>query len=144
MADGVQPDLVLILLGGNDWNKHIKDQYEPGRERWQPLPLRSTALLSLLDGLVITPLRRQITGKSWSDVTKTIGRPEDLNGDRRMFGERSPLHRFRPQAVSAGYAADLEALVHCARSQSVRASSLPSPMPMARRLLTRSSSRISG
>lgn len=110
MAEAVEPDLVLILLGGNDWNKHIKDHHEPDRAGWQPLPMRKTALPSVLNDMLIVPLRRQPTGSSWSDRTLTIVRPEDLSGGRRTYGERVPRQRFEPEAVSPAYAADLDAL----------------------------------
>lgn len=127
MAAEVQPDLVLVLLGGNDWNKHIKDHFEPGRDRWQPLPFRSTALGRVLDGLVIAPLRGQPSSQSWANRTLRIERPEDLNGGRKMFGDRAPLHRFNPDAVTPGYAADLDTLGALCKELKLRCMFLTQP-----------------
>lgn len=119
---GLQPDLVVVLLGGNDWNRHIKAHFEPdaARETSRLPPLRRTALLRVLDSLVVAPLRMKLTGRTWGDTTMTVREPQDLNGDRTRHSARSPRHRWVPEAVSAGYAADLERLAAQCRERKLR------------------------
>jgi lysophospholipase L1-like esterase len=117
----LQPDLVLILLGGNDWNKHIKDHFEPGRDGWKPLPFRLTALPLVINRLVVMPLRKE-TGAApgWTQRAQVINGPEDLNGGRRFFPQRQPLERFEPAAVAASYQADLQSIAALCRERSLR------------------------
>jgi len=101
----LEPDLVIFLIGANDWAKHIKDRFE--RNFWKPVSLRDSALGMVLDGAVISPLRRRITGKTWSDQTHVIDGLEDLTRSGQLSLHRPVTHKFRPTEVAAEYAATL-------------------------------------
>jgi len=116
----LKPDVVLLMLGGNDWNKQIKDHFEPGRNAWSPLPFRLTALARVIDRHLIAPLRRQAGRRSAADAVLYVDGPEDLNAQRRMFNDRGPRHRYEPTEVAPGYAADLESLGATCREKGLR------------------------
>lgn len=129
VAARLEPELVLVLLGGNDWNKHIKDHFEPDRASWswRPIPFRLTVFPNVLASLVIDPLRRKLTGRGPADGTLRIDRPEDLNGGRRMYGDRTPRHSFLPATVSPSYAADLERIGAACHERQLRCMFLTQP-----------------
>ncbi len=101
----LEPDLVILLIGANDWAKHIKDRFE--RNSWKPVSLRDSALGMMLDGTVISPLRRRITGRTWSDQTHVIDGLEGLTRSGQLSLRRPVTHKFRPTEVAAEYAATL-------------------------------------
>lgn len=106
-----QPDLVTILVGGNDWNKHIRDQFEPDRDPYQPATLRESALGKLLARYVTTPLRVKLMGGASTDRHVVVERPDAFNATKPMRSlERPVKYISRPMEVSAGYAADLQTL----------------------------------
>jgi lysophospholipase L1-like esterase len=125
----LKPDLVLILLGANDWNKQIKDHFEPRRDAFKPLPFRLTALPRVIDTLVVAPLRKQTSGgaRSWADRTIVINAAEDFNGGRRRFTQRQPVHRWVPAEVAPSYRADLEAIAALCKERTLRCVWLSQP-----------------
>lgn len=105
----LEPSLVLILVGANDWNKHIKDQFESRRGKWHPPVLRYTILGVAVDNLILSPLRRKVTGRSWADMTLVVDNPTALTQDGAKRGlQRANKQVFRPTEVAPGYAADLK------------------------------------
>lgn len=98
----LEPDLIIFLLGANDWNKHIRDWFEPGRNSWKPVSLRNSALGMILDDKVISPVWRKITGRSWADQTHVFDGPSKHPSLRRPV-----RHTFRPAEVVSDYAATL-------------------------------------
>jgi lysophospholipase L1-like esterase len=103
----LEPDLVIVLVGANDWIKHIKDQFdEPERNLWKPVSLNQSALGRVLDGTVISPLRRRITGRTWSDQSRVVDGLEGLIFQPLSL-QRPVMHTFRPTEVAADYAATL-------------------------------------
>lgn len=110
LKDVVQldPSLVLVLLGANDWNKQIKDQFEPRRGKWHPPALRYTVLGVAIDGLIMSPLRKKVTGRSWADTTLIVDSPTALTQDGAKLGfQRTIKQVFRPNEVDPSFAADL-------------------------------------
>jgi len=101
----LEPDLVIFLVGANDWAKQIKDRFE--HNFWKPVSLRDSALGMILDGAVISPLRRRITGRTWSDQTHVIDGLEGLTRSDQLSLHRPVTHTFRPTEVAADYAATL-------------------------------------
>ena len=116
----LHPDLVLILLGANDWNKHIRDHFEPGRERFAQRPFRLTALPRVISGVLAPVLRRGAGAPDWANQTLVINAPEDMNNRRRTFLERHPLHRWAPEAVAPAYQAELQAMDELCRRHQLR------------------------
>ena len=106
----LEPDLVIFLIGANDWAKHIKDRFE--RSSWKPVSLRDSALGMVLDGAVISPMRRRITGRTWSDQANVIDGLEGLTRSEQLSLHRSVTHTFRPTEVAADYAATLREISH--------------------------------
>lgn len=103
----LEPDVVVFLLGGNDWNRHIRERYEPDLDAWSAVPLRRSVVVALLDRAIITPLRRKLWGKSWADSDLTLGGPQDLTkASPRTLG-RKVQHVFRPAEVLPSYAQTL-------------------------------------
>jgi len=103
----LEPDLVIFLLGANDWIKHVKDRFEePERNFRKPVSLRDSALGTVLDGAVISPLRRRITGRTLSDRAHVVDGLEGLIFQRPSL-QRPVTHTFRPTEVAADYAATL-------------------------------------
>ncbi len=123
----LKPDLVLILLGGNDWNRHIRLHHEPGFDAWKPLPFRVTALPRVLDSLVISPLRRSSGGTSWADTSRKIDGPQDFAPGRSRHSDRQPRHSFLPQAVAPAYAAEVQSLGVLCREERLRCLFLTQP-----------------
>lgn len=101
----LEPDLVIFLIGANDWAKHIKDRFE--RISWKPVSLRDSALGIVLDGAVISPMQRRIAGRTWSDQAHVIDSLEGLTRSGQLSLHRSVTHTFRPTEVAADYAATL-------------------------------------
>lgn len=112
----LQPALVLFLLGANDWNKHIKDHFEAQRESWRPPPLRYTLVGQAADGLLVSPLRRWLTGRSWSDITD----PSTVYQGKQRDFTRTSHHVLRPVQVAPGYAGDLAQLGATCRALRIR------------------------
>ena len=107
---GLAPDLVIIMLGANDWNKHVKDHFEARREAWRPPALRYTIGGMALDAMVLSPLRRWLTGRSWADTDVVVGDPAVLYMGEQLAMERVSTHSFRPDAVAPWFAEDLRRL----------------------------------
>jgi len=101
----LEPDLVIFLVGANDWAKQIKDRFE--HNFWKPVSLRDSALGMILDGAVISPLRRRITGRTSADQTDVIDGLEGLTRSGQLSLHRPVTHTFRPTEVAADYAATL-------------------------------------
>jgi lysophospholipase L1-like esterase len=101
----LEPDLIIFLIGANDWDKQIKDRFE--RNFWKPVSLRDSALGLILDGAVISPVRRRITGRTWADEAHVVDGLEGLTRSGQLSLHRSVTHTFRPTEVSADYAATL-------------------------------------
>lgn len=100
-------DLVIFLIGANDWIKHIKDRFEkPERNFWKPASLNESALGRVLQGTVISPLRRRITGRTPWDRDHVVDGLEGLIFQQRSL-QRPETHTFRPTEVAADYAATL-------------------------------------
>lgn len=103
----LEPDLIIFLLGANDWNKHIRDWFEPGRNSWKPVSLRYSALGMILDDKVISPARRKITGRTWADQARVVDGPKGLAWSNQPSLRRPVTHTFRPAEVASDYAATL-------------------------------------
>jgi lysophospholipase L1-like esterase len=101
----LEPDLIIFLSGANDWDKQIKDRFE--HNFWKPVSLRDSALGIVVDGAVISPLRRRITGRTWADQTNVIDGLEGLTRSGQLSLHRPVTHTFRPTEVAADYAATL-------------------------------------
>ena len=101
----LEPDLVIFLIGANDWAKHIKDRFE--RNSWEPLSLRDSALGMVLDGAVISPAQRKISGRAWSDRAHVLDGLEGLTRSGQLSVHRPVTHTFRPTEVAADYARTL-------------------------------------
>ena len=101
----LEPDLIIFLFGANDWNKHIRDWFEPGRNSWKPVSLRYSAVGAILDDKVISPLRRKITGRGWVDQARVVD--EGLAWGKPSSLLRPVTHTFRPAEVAPDYAATL-------------------------------------
>ena len=101
----LEPDMIIFLLGANDWNKQIRDWFEPRRNSWKPVSLRYSALGMILDDQVISPVRRKITGKGWADQARVID--EGLPWSKQPSLRRPVTHTFRPTEVASDYAATL-------------------------------------
>jgi lysophospholipase L1-like esterase len=101
----LEPDLIIFLLGANDWNKHIRDWFEPGRNSWKPVALRHSAVGMILDEKVISPARRKLTGRAWADQARVVD--EGLPWSKQPSLLRPVTHTFRPAEVAADYAATL-------------------------------------
>ena len=101
----LEPDLIIFLIGANDWVKHIKDRFE--HNFWKPVSLRDSALGLILDGAVISPVRRRITGRTSSDQTNVIDGLEGLTRSGQLSLQRPVIHTFRPTEVAADYATRL-------------------------------------
>lgn len=124
----LRPDLVLVLLGANDWNKHIKDHFEPRREPWRPPAFRYSLLGKAIDGQLISPIRRLLTGRSWADVTLVVDSPTALTQDGWKLGlDRATRHSFRPAQVAQHYAADLLRLGRLCSERKLRCLFLTQP-----------------
>ena len=103
----LEPDLVIFLLGANDWIKHIKGRFEePELNFWKSVSLVNSALGRVLDGTVISPLRRRITGRTLSDRAHVVDGLEGLIFQQRSL-QRPVTRTFRPTEVAADYAATL-------------------------------------
>jgi lysophospholipase L1-like esterase len=121
VAAPLQPDLVLLLLGGNDWNRQIRLHFEPKLEARPLLPFRMTALPRLVDGLVISPLRELMGHKrDWVDTSEQINSVQDFARGRKRYADRHPRLEYRATAVSAEYAAELVKLGTLCRDQALR------------------------
>lgn len=101
----LEPDLIIFLVGANDWAKQIKDRFE--HNFWKPVSLRDSALGMIVDGTVISPLRRRITGRTWSDQTHVIDGLEGLTRSGQLSLHRTVTREFRPTQVATEYAATL-------------------------------------
>jgi len=101
----LEPDLSIFLVGANDWNKHIRDRFEPGRNSWKPVSLRYSPLGIILDDKVISPVRRKITGRTWADQARIVD--EGLAWSKQSSLLRPVTHMFRPTEVAPDYAATL-------------------------------------
>lgn len=101
----LEPDLVIFLIGANDWAKQIKDRFE--HHFWKPVSLRDSALGMVLDGAVLSPMRRRITGRTWSDQAHVVDGLEALTRKEQVSLNRPVTHMFRPTEVAADYAATL-------------------------------------
>jgi hypothetical protein len=61
----------------------------------------------VLDGTVISPMRRRITGRTWSDQAHVIDGLDALTRSGQLSLHRPVTHTFRPTEVAADYAATL-------------------------------------
>jgi lysophospholipase L1-like esterase len=103
----LEPDLVIVLLGANDWNRQVKKRFERDLDSWRPVSLRYSALGSVLDGAVISPARRSITGRNWSDRAVVVDSLRGLTRSEQLSLRRPITYTFRPAEVAAGYAETL-------------------------------------
>src|SRR5256885_589268 len=101
----LDPDLIIFLIGANDWVKHIKDRFE--WHFWKPVSLRHSALGMVLDGAVISPMQRRIAGRAWSDQAHVIDGPEGLTRTEQLSLHRPVTYTFHPTEVAADYVATL-------------------------------------
>lgn len=124
----LQPDLLLILVGGNDWNKHIRDAHEPSRDAYRPPQFHHSPLGGILSSLVVTPLRRLVVGQSSWDQHLVIERPDGFNGDKpQQSRQRSTRHVFRPTAVADSYRREMDEISRTCRERALRCVFLTQP-----------------
>jgi len=117
----LQPDLVIILVGANDWNKHIRDQFEGDRERYWPATLRESTLGKLIARYLLTPLRKRISGVNSADQHLVADHPDVFNADKpRRSLQRPVMHTLLIHDVSAGYRADMVTLSSLCKEIAVR------------------------
>lgn len=120
-----QPDVVLIMVGVNDWNRHIVSVLSPelleqsgprkeraNRETWRSrFHLKTSALGILIERLMTTMAVRQ------EYKPRRIPETGAFLNEKGSSMERPVVRSFRPETVSAEYATDLENLVKaCDRS----------------------------
>lgn len=122
-----QPDLILILVGGNDWNKQIRDQFEPSGNALRPPVFRNSPLGKLLNRYLVAPMKSRATGKPGVGQHLVIEQPEDLLGNRNLSSERTVHHEFHPSEVSEGYRKDMEAIATTCRNAKVQCMFLTQP-----------------
>ena len=61
---------------------------------------------------MMAPMRRRITGRTWSDQANVIDGLEGLTRSEQLSLHRSVTHTFRPTEVAADYAATLREISH--------------------------------
>lgn len=106
----LNPDIILLLVGGNDWNRQVTAAFEtesPGPPR--PV-LRDTPFGRLLGGAVVRPLRSWLLGTTSSDFALVIQDEADLNQDRVKSAERTVRMAFDAEGPDSTYRRDLDAL----------------------------------
>jgi lysophospholipase L1-like esterase len=128
-----QPDLAIVMVGGNDWNKHIRDEFEPHPEPYTPATLRASALGKLLSRGVVAPLRARLGMPAGTDRHLVLVDPAAVNANRpRRSLDRPDRRVFRPASVSAGYREDMEALSRGCKDLRVRCLFLTHPHSYSR------------
>lgn len=114
-----QPDLVLILVGGNDWNKQIRDQFEPSSNFLRPPVLRNSPFGKLVNRYFVAPMTSRAAGKDGVGQHLVILQPEDLLASLNLASKRTVRHEFHPSEVSAGYRKDMEDIASTCRDAGV-------------------------
>ncbi len=122
------PDLVLFLVGGNDWNKHIKDKFEPSRGSKTPPTLRNSPFGKILQRFVVYPVQARYTGKTSGDRNLVVDRPDGFNSDKPQRSlERPTRHVFRPSEVAIDYRDDLQEISKTCRDEGLKCMFLTQP-----------------
>lgn len=117
----LKPDLVLVLVAGNDWNKQIRDRFEPNRDPYRPPELRRSPLGGLIARFLVMPLRARLTGQSSWDQHLVVDKPDGFNSDKpRRSLERATKHEFRPATVADGYRQDMQAISKACKDMQLR------------------------
>jgi lysophospholipase L1-like esterase len=123
-----EPDLVLLMVGANDWNKQIRDEFEPSRDSYRLPELRKSLFGKTLGRLVVTPLRVRLIGGSGLDSSVVIDKPDGFNSDMpRDSLNRTRKRVFNPADVSPGYREDIGAFVSTCREKGLRCVLLTQP-----------------
>jgi hypothetical protein len=99
---GLHPDLAIFLVGANDWNHRIREQFGLREEQRVPPYFRHTLLGTFLTRFIVYPLKARMKGGVQEEQTIVIDAPEGYVKERRSL-ERPVRHTFRPAEVSAAY-----------------------------------------
>ena len=119
----LHPDMAVILLGVNDWNRHILLQHpedipESVARGWQGGWQYGIRLRNTLLGRVLVRLQRALQ-KPQSDAGPMTARPGGLNVGHKDSLARPKKRTFRPGNVSQEYSAHLEQLFNLCREVDV-------------------------
>lgn len=125
---GYSPDLVIFLVGGNDWNKQIKDKFEPSVGGKKPPYLRDSPFGEILQSFVVWPLQDRFMGKTGSSKNLIVDQPDGFNSDKQRHSlDRPTRHLFRPSEVAAGYREDLAEISRTCRDKALQCMFLTQP-----------------
>jgi len=123
-----EPDLVLLMVGANDWNKQIRDAFEPSRDSYRLPELRNSLFGKTLGRLVVTPMRVRLMGGSGRDASVVIDKPDGFNSEMpRDSLNRTRKRVFNPAEVSPEYREDIGALVSTCREEGLHCVLLTQP-----------------
>jgi lysophospholipase L1-like esterase len=117
---GYHPDLVLFLVGANDWNKHIRDEFERSYLSFRPPVLRNSPFGQVLERFIVAPVELRVRRDSNSGQHLVIGPSEAVGGAKGRSYERAVHYVFRPTEVSVGYREDMEEISRTCRASGVR------------------------
>lgn len=99
-----QPDLVIFLMGANDWNQQIKNHFE-WRNHLPPV-LRYTLVGKAVQQLVIFPLKSLWIKDRPQQKTMHIASMADYSNPRKSLF-KAIQHRYHPSDVAVNYAETL-------------------------------------
>ncbi len=127
-----EPDLVIVLVGFNDWNLQIKQHFLTREERIairrSRIMFSNTRLGAIVEKFLVVPAKAYLAGEpELSTQERNRKREPDLRwlgvarelNNAVLSSRRSPVLAFKPRSVSDDYARTLEGIANECRRQGI-------------------------
>ncbi|MGV7223046.1 MAG: SGNH/GDSL hydrolase family protein [Nitrospinales bacterium] len=100
----LHPDMVILLVGINDWNRHIKKSYLGGKQETKLEAYRTNLSLSnTMLGNLIWMNYDALLYKAENLFPQLRGNPEEYFSNKRNSLSRDDIYKFHPKTVSESY-----------------------------------------